>query len=203
MIKLYYLFDKETLIVNQTGLSTTRQSPIPEYPRDALTIIPLEEKKGFKVLACEFDENGKPHATEYVEDHIGKMIYNKIDCNQSEEITKLGPVLDDWTLVKPSTQFDSWNVALGVWQYDEARYRPHWIETEKQWQQEVLTKVEAELLFYAQDKQIPEIYSELRKTNYTEDDYYSLLGDRILLNEYVEQEDFPECGRPTLSGLVK
>ncbi|MGR6861642.1 hypothetical protein ACU5EH_15745 [Aliivibrio salmonicida] len=84
----------------------------------------------------------------------------------------------------------------------EQEQRDKVVVNEKQWQQEVLTKVEAELLFYAQDKQIPEIYSELRKTNYTEDDYYSLLGDRILLNEYLEQQDFPECGRPKLSGLV-
>ena len=113
-----------------------------------------------------------------------------------------GVIRDAETYKKEEGWLELTSVELSDY-FEQNISQSEFIETEKQWQQEVLTKVEAELLFYAQDKQIPEIYSELRKTNYTEDDYYSLLGDRILLNEYVEQEDFPECGRPTLSGLVK
>lgn len=77
------------------------------------------------------------------------------------------------------------------------------IEKEHHWQQSQLTKTSASIVHYESDAKIPDIYSELRVTTYTEDDYYALLGDRKLLVEYVEQEDFPECGRPTLSGLVK
>ncbi|WP_122036437.1 hypothetical protein [Aliivibrio sp. EL58] len=75
-------------------------------------------------------------------------------------------------------------------------------ERERIWQQSQLTKTSTAIVHYESDAKIPDIYSELRVTNYTEDDYYALLGDRKLLVEYLEQQDFPECGRPKLSGLV-
>ncbi|WP_196589180.1 hypothetical protein [Aliivibrio fischeri] len=166
-------------------------------PEHYSLIKPPKPKKGFAVRLV----NKK---WKQLEDHREKIAFAKDRDNDEKgdyQVEELGVIPNTHTLLEPE-QFDSWNVELDDWQYDETRYRPYWAQTEKQWQQELLTKVEAELLFYAQDKQIPEIYSELRKTNYTEDEYYSLLGDRILLNEYVEQDDFPECGRPTLSGLI-
>lgn len=74
-------------------------------------------------------------------------------------------------------------------------------EVEMAWQVVELKKVELALKPYTEDMQIPEQYSELRKTTNTEDNYYKLLMDRKLLVEYLLQPDFPECGRPTLSGL--
>lgn len=73
---------------------------------------------------------------------------------------------------------------------------------ERNWQKSELTKVDNAIYNYRQDQLLPEVYSELREPQYTEDDYYSLLGDRKLLVEYIKQEDFPECGRPILSGLA-
>lgn len=73
---------------------------------------------------------------------------------------------------------------------------------EREWQEKVLSEVEALLNQYRIDAEVPEIYSELRTSNYSESNYYALLGDRKLLIEYLEQHDFPECGRPKLSGLV-
>jgi len=135
--------------------------------------------------------------------HIGKTLYSKDrDEAKSYMVKEMGSIPITHTLLQPAP-FDSWNEVLSEWQYDETRYRPVFIEEETEWQITILTKVEAELLFYAQDKQIPEIYSELRRTNYTVDEYYALLGDRKLLSDYVIQDDFPECGRPTLSGLTK
>lgn len=166
-------------------------------PENHSFIEPPKPQKGFAVRLV----NNK---WKQLEDHREQIAFAKDRDNDEKgdyQVEELDVIPNTHTLLEPE-QFESWNVELEQWQYDEARYRPYWAQTEKQWQQELLTKVEAELLFYAQDKQIPEIYSELRKTNYTEDDYYSLLGDRILLNEYVEQDDFPECGRPALSGLV-
>ncbi|MDW1615047.1 hypothetical protein R7D96_13015 [Vibrio sp. Vb2853] len=75
-------------------------------------------------------------------------------------------------------------------------------DLETQWQQEQLNSVAKEIERYQLDSQVPEAYSELRVTNYSESEYYALLGDRKLLVEYLEQPDFPECGRPTLSGLA-
>lgn len=73
---------------------------------------------------------------------------------------------------------------------------------ERDWQKMVLNGVEELLNQYRIDAQVPEVYSELRVSDYSESNYYALLGDRKLLIEYIEQEDFPECGRPKLSGLT-
>ena len=73
---------------------------------------------------------------------------------------------------------------------------------EVEWQTSTLQKVSASILQYQTDMAIDELYSELRAQTYNEDDYFALLGDRKLLIEYVQQEDFPECGRPALSGLI-
>ncbi|MBF4444100.1 hypothetical protein, partial [Vibrio anguillarum] len=59
MIDFYYTYNKETLVVNQEGVSTTKNSKIPEYPRDGLLVKPLEPKEGFLIRACDF-ENGRP-----------------------------------------------------------------------------------------------------------------------------------------------
>ncbi|GLR75995.1 hypothetical protein [Aliivibrio sifiae] len=158
---------------------------------------PPKVKKGYAVHLVD----GK---WKQLEDHREQIAFSKDRDNDEKgdyQVEELGLLPNTHTLLEPE-QFDSWNEELGQWQYDPLRYRFVWAQDEKQWQQVKLTKVETELLFYAQDKQIPELYSELRKTHYSEDEYFSLLGDRILLNEYVQQDDFPECGRPTLSGLV-
>ncbi len=85
---------------------------------------------------------------------------------------------------------------------DEEKHQVDFTNQELEWQANELIKVNKAINSYQQDQPIPEIYSELRVTSYTEDDYYSLLGDRKLLVEYLEQEDFLECERPTLSGLA-
>ena len=86
--------------------------------------------------------------------------------------------------------------------YDKALYLPTWINQESQWQQSELLKTSTAIEHYKSDVAIPDIYSELRVTQYTGDNYYSLLGDRKLLVEYLQQRDFPDCGRPILSGLT-
>lgn len=91
MTKVYYSYDKETLIVNQKGISTTRYSALPEYPRDALLIKPFPEKEGFVVRVCDF-EHGHPTATEYIADHRGKSIYNKTNPLESKTVKDLGEI---------------------------------------------------------------------------------------------------------------
>lgn len=73
---------------------------------------------------------------------------------------------------------------------------------ERHWQQIELNKISAAIAEYQTDLAIDERYSELRAITYNEADYFSLLGDRKLLIEYVQQPDFPECGRPELSGTT-
>ncbi|MGG5573466.1 hypothetical protein [Vibrio diazotrophicus] len=122
MIELYYTYNKDTLVVNQKGISTTLRQALPEYPRDALLIKPLPEKKGFEVRVCDF-ENGRPTATEYVADHRGKVIYNKANPLESKQVKDLGDIEDGWTLIKPPHQFVIWNEELNDWQVDtQAKY---------------------------------------------------------------------------------
>lgn len=107
MSKLYWLFNKETLIINQTALIAQKRAGQDLHPRTALLTKPLEPKDGYQVLAV-LDENGCAIVSEYVEDHREKTIYNTQDCTQSKAVEKLGSVEDGWTLLKPATQFDEW-----------------------------------------------------------------------------------------------
>ncbi|MGY2573760.1 hypothetical protein [Vibrio sp. C8] len=122
MIDFYYTYNKETLIVNQKGISTTRFSALPEYPRDALLIKPLPEKEGFVVRVCDF-ENSRPTATEYVADHRGKTIYNTAKALESKQVKDFGEIEDDWTFTQPPHQYVTWSEALNDWQVDtQAKY---------------------------------------------------------------------------------
>ncbi|CAM2802660.1 hypothetical protein [Vibrio diazotrophicus] len=122
MIDVYYTYNKETLVVNQEGVSTTKNSKIPEYPRDALLVKPLEPKEGFVVRVCEF-VNGRPTATEYVVDHRGKTIYNKANPLESKQVKDLGEIEEGWTLTQPPHQYVTWSEALNDWQIDtQAKY---------------------------------------------------------------------------------
>lgn len=118
MIKFYYTYDQETLIVNQTPISTTRFSGIPEYPRDALLVKPLPEKSGFVVRVCEF-VSGRPTATEYVEDNRGKTIYSTT-TKESKSVDYLGEIESEWTLLEPSSEFDEWDGTAWVKNLDLA-----------------------------------------------------------------------------------
>lgn len=122
MIDVYYTYKKDTLEVNQTGVSTTRHSKLPEYPRDALLVKPLEPKEGFIVRVCEF-VNGRPTATEYIADHRGKTIYNIAKPLESKQVKELGEIEVGWTLKEPPHQYVTWSEALNDWQVDtQAKY---------------------------------------------------------------------------------
>ncbi|WP_199464888.1 hypothetical protein [Vibrio sp. bablab_jr001] len=122
MIDFYYTYNKETLVVNQKGISTTLRQALPEYPRDALLIKPLPDKEGLVVRVCKF-ENGRPTATEYVADHRGKTIYNTAKPLESKQVKDLGDIEDGWTLTKPSHQYVTWSDELADWQVDtQAKY---------------------------------------------------------------------------------
>lgn len=103
----YWLFDKETLIINQTALVAKRRAGQDLYPRTALLKQPLKEKDGHQVCAV-LDENGCAIDSEYVEDHRDKTAYNTQDCTQSKTVEKLGAIEDGWTLLKPKDPRQKW-----------------------------------------------------------------------------------------------
>lgn len=119
MIDVYYTYNKETLEVNQVSVSTTRHSKLPEYPRDALLVKPLEPKEGFIVRVCEF-VNGRPTATEYSTDFRGKTIYNTAQPSESKQVKELGEIEQGWTL-KESPPHSIWQGNDWVQQIDLLR----------------------------------------------------------------------------------
>jgi hypothetical protein len=122
MIDVYYTYNKDTLEVNQVGVSTTKHSKIPEYPRDALLVTPLVPKVGFLVRVCNF-KNGRPTASEYVADYRGKIIFNKSNPLESKTVQDLGDVEDGWTLKQPPHQYVTWIAELDDWNVDkQAKY---------------------------------------------------------------------------------
>ncbi|ANS86909.1 hypothetical protein VSVS12_03200 [Vibrio scophthalmi] len=76
------------------------------------------------------------------------------------------------------------------------------IELEKQWVAQELEQIAKPIASYVEDMAIPDKYSELRTSTLSEAEYYNLVGYKKLLVEYLEQADFPDCGRPSYPGLV-
>ncbi|CAH0543090.1 hypothetical protein [Vibrio marisflavi] len=70
---------------------------------------------------------------------------------------------------------------------------------ENLWVSVRLTALEELLPRVQTDQAIPDEYSELRTTSYTESEYYGLLMDRKILIEYTEDAEFPACERPPIS----
>ena len=145
---------------------------------DAKNPIWLDSQHIYIGLEVNFDEHGAsdeylPHTTaEFADTEHGLELYQRAMKGDFGEIEAYSPPVIDFA------------------------------EVETSWQSAELEKVEVMLKAYVEDMQIPEQYSELRKTHNTEASYYKLLMDRKLLTEYLQQPDFPECGRPTLSGLA-
>ncbi|XDF79219.1 hypothetical protein AAFX60_019170 [Aliivibrio fischeri] len=113
---IYFKYNKETLVVEH-GLVRATQHAVGQFsiPIDAITDASIikTHKEGFKVIAADIDENGKPHATEYIRNLIGKTVYAKSDCNKSKCMDNLGEPDFEWTLDKPKTRFDEWFDGLG------------------------------------------------------------------------------------------
>ena len=109
MTEHYFTYDKESHIVNHTAISVFNGSLMAEHPLTALTVEPLPNIEGSVVVVCDFDEHGKPHSTQYLEDHRDKTIWSTSDCTESKQINELGAIEEGWTLLKPTTQFDEWN----------------------------------------------------------------------------------------------
>ena len=62
---------------------------------------PLKEKDDFVSVW-----NGSKW--EYKEDHIDKLVYSKLDRSESK-VDYIGSIKEEYTLLKPSTEFDLWN----------------------------------------------------------------------------------------------
>jgi len=187
---LTYNYDLDGLYISSCSILIEANTGLPAQS----TIDPLPDLLDGQVAIYQDDR------WQALYDYRNQIAYAKDRDNGDDyQVTDFGELPITHTLLKPEP-YDSW--MNEQWQYDEQRYLPVFIEEEQKWSKSTLQQVEIEIVKYQQDQAIPIDYSELRVTAYTEQQYYDLLMDRKLLNEYVLQEDFPECGRPTLSGLV-
>lgn len=109
--ELYWLWDKETKIVDQKAIKSQCRAGQHHIPRSALKVEPKAEKEGFKVIVVL--DNNLPTCTEYVEDHIGKVIFDESDCTKFKSVEKLGSIPDGWTDDEPKTPFDE--RINGIW----------------------------------------------------------------------------------------
>lgn len=127
MSKQYWLFCKETLIVNQTAINARKVACQDQIPRTALLKQPKIDIEGFQVCAV-LDDNCCAIDSEYVEDHRGKTIYNTQDCTQLKTVEKLGTIDEYWTLLKPTTRFDEW---VDAWVTNESlQYKAELLQVE-------------------------------------------------------------------------
>ena len=105
MKKMYWAVNKETKEINLEPIFPEFRGGVYHIPKDALIIKPLEEKKGFAVLA-KLDLNEIAIGSEYIEDNRGKTIYLKSNCNKKSTVRELGLIQDKWTEQIPMSKFD-------------------------------------------------------------------------------------------------
>lgn len=185
--------------VNQDGIYITTQEQMLIQAGEGLparsTVTDLIEYQENEVLQLQPDDTWK-----VIKSYIGKTAYAKNPAEHDDyAISHYGDIPETHTLLERQA-FHVWDELNGSWSYEDALYREDWIANEKAWQARALSAVERLIPSAKNDLDVPELYDELRV--YSESDYYALMRDRKLLVEYLIQEDFPDCGRPVLSGLA-
>lgn len=182
---IYFKYNKETLEVDHNPVQA-HQHAIGQFiiPINAITdkSIIKAHKEGFRVIAADIDENGKPHSTEYILDLIGKTVYDKLDCNKSQKMEKLGEPDFGWTLEVPKTRFDEWFYELG------------WVtNTQNKYQSEVFDVDSKRRYLYSTivDPLRAEAYDEALQGNIDKSD--ELDKQRIEARKKIKDENpFPE-----------
>lgn len=106
MIEMHYywqVLDSQKKEVSPEPIKAEYRGGMHHIPQNALQSEPLKPKSGFAVIATD-DFSG----TTYIVDHRGKTVWNQSDCTQSKQVSELGDIEVDWTLLKPNTSFDEW-----------------------------------------------------------------------------------------------
>ena len=115
---IYWSFNADTKIIDPDSYNAKLRGGIYHIPKTALTMNPITAKDDFAVIACDFDNKGKPHNTTYIEDHRGKTIWDKTNALKEEQITELGPIKEGFTESVPKGEFDEW--VDGKWVTNES-----------------------------------------------------------------------------------
>jgi hypothetical protein len=123
----------------------------------------------------------------YPSDHRGKKIYSKATGAEST-VTEIGDIPTDYTLLKPNSEFDSWNGE--AWILDENKQHQHYVNVAIAQKKQLLSEASSQI-DYLQDAIDTEIATDEEKALYTAWKKYRALLNRIDVDAAPEI-DWPE-----------
>jgi hypothetical protein len=123
----------------------------------------------------------------YPNDHRGKKIYST-ETGAESTVTEIGDIPADYTLLKPSSDFDSWDGEK--WVLDENKQHQHYIAVATAQKKQLLSEASSQI-DYLQDAIDTEIATDEEKALYTAWKKYRALLNRIDVDAAPEI-DWPE-----------
>lgn len=123
----------------------------------------------------------------YPADHRGKKIYSTETCAESI-VTEIGDIPDNHTLLKPSSEFDSWDGEK--WVLDTEKQHQHDINVATSQKKHLLSEAN-EQISYLQDAVDAEIATEQETQLLAEWKKYRVLINRIDVNQ-APNINYPE-----------
>ncbi|OCG45166.1 hypothetical protein A9G28_12885 [Gilliamella sp. Fer1-1] len=123
----------------------------------------------------------------YPADHRGKKIYLK-STGEESTVTGIGDIPDDYTLLKPSGEFDVWNGKK--WEIDKEKQHQHYVNLAIAQKNQLLNEAKTQIEFL-QDAIDAEIATDDEQKLYAEWKKYRVLLNRIDVND-AENVEWPE-----------
>jgi hypothetical protein len=123
----------------------------------------------------------------YPADHRGKKIYST-ETGAESTVTEIGDIPNDYTLLKPSSEFDSWNGK--TWVLDENKQHQHHVNVAIAQKKQLLSEA-ATQIDYLQDAIDTEIATDEEKSLYSAWKKYRALLNRIDVDT-APDIDWPE-----------
>lgn len=123
----------------------------------------------------------------YPADHRGKKIYS-IENGAESTVTEIGDIPNDYTLLKPNSEFDSWNGE--AWVLDENKQHQHDVDVAAVQKKQLLSEATMQI-DYLQDAIDTEIATDEEKALYAAWKKYRALLNRIDVDAAPEI-DWPE-----------
>lgn len=111
----------------------------------------------------------------YPADHRGKKIYS-IENSAESTVTEIGDIPADYTLLKPSSEFDSWDGEK--WVLDENKQHQHYVAVATAQKKQLLNEATTQI-DYLQDAIDTEIATDEEKALYSAWKKYRALLNRI------------------------
>lgn len=111
----------------------------------------------------------------YPSDHRGKKIYSTATGAEST-VTEIGDIPNDYTLLKPSSEFDSWDGEK--WMLDENKQHQHYVAVATAQKRQLLNEASSQI-DYLQDAIDTDIATDEEKSAYSAWKKYRALLNRI------------------------